>query len=312
MLVIHDVVTAAISSILLEVSATPKPGNIHRYHDFPDTKFEHFMVTAASMHKSLLDLASKAYESAKQGAKRKLDIGKFIYDSVCYARKWYVGGNTNLGTSTILSIEVPATIYAKVFSGTYSPQEVSKWAKRVAKETTVEDAIYFYKAIREVTPSYLGKVRKAPIPDVFDPLFEEKLRKTGKSLWDIWEYSSSWDLVSKNCVTGLKTIIEGYNTIMNYFKLFRNWNLAVISAYLELLSKCTDSLILRKHGLKTQERVNEEAKVVLETLISNAKKGMKELRLFDNKLYSKNINPGSIADIIAGSIMLALLNGLKP
>lgn len=312
MFIIYDVITAAISSILLEVSATPKPGNIHRYHDFPDTMFEHFMVTAASMHKSLLDLASKAYELAKQGAKGKLGIGKFIYDSVCYARKWYVGGNTNLGTSTILSVEVPATICSKVFSGTYSPQEVSKWAKRIAKETTVEDAIYFYKAIRKVKPSYLGKVGKAPIPDVFDPLFEEKLRESGKNLWDVWEYSSSWDLVSKNCITGLKITIEGYNAIMSYFELFRNWNLAVISAYLKLLSKYMDSLILRKHGLKVQKKVNEEAKVVLEMLISNVKKGIKELELFDNKLYSKNINPGSIADIIAGSIMLALLNGLKP
>ena len=34
--------------MLLEVSATPKPGNIDRDHDFDDTKYEHFLASAIS------------------------------------------------------------------------------------------------------------------------------------------------------------------------------------------------------------------------------------------------------------------------
>jgi len=312
MSIIHDIVTAAISSVLLEVTATPKPGNVHRYHDFPDTKYEHFVVSAASMHKPLIDLASRTYNKVTKGEVNGLDIGKFIFECVSYAKKWYIGGNTNLGTSTIFSIEVPALICTKLLSKTYDPKEVSLWATRIAEKTTIEDAIFFYKAIRAANPSYLGRVVEAPIPDVFDQFFEEKLKENKKTLWYVWKHSSTWDIVSENCISGLKTVIEGFHAIDKYLSIFRNWNLAIISAYLELLSKYRDSLVLRKHGRKVQEEVSEEAEEVLSALISDIKKGLVLLKQFDEKLYRRKINPGSIADIIAGSIMLALLNNLRP
>ncbi|RLG71072.1 MAG: hypothetical protein DRO23_12480 [Thermoprotei archaeon] len=312
MSIVHDIVTAAISSILLEVSATPKPGNVHRYHDFPDTKYEHFVVSAASMHKPLIDLASKTYHKVAKGEISRLDVGKFIFECVSYAKKWYVGGNTNLGTSTIFSIEVPALICTKLLSKTYDPKKVSLWAIQIAEKTTIEDAIFFYKAIRVANPSYLGRVVEAQIPDVFDPLFEKKLKENRKTLWDVWKHSSTWDIVSENCISGLKTVIEGFYAIDKYLSILRNWNLAIISAYLELLSKYGDSLVLRKHGGKVQEEISEEAEEVLNALISDVKKGLVLLKQFDEKLYRRKINPGSIADIIAGSIMLALLNDLRP
>lgn len=312
MSIVHDIVTAAISSILLEVTATPKPGNVHRYHDFPDTKYEHFVVSAASMHKPLMDLASRTYHKVAEGEINGLNVGKFIFECVSYAKKWYVGGNTNLGTSTIFSIEVPALVCAKSLSETYDPKEVSTWATRIAEKTTVEDAIFFYKAIRMANPSYLGRVSEAPIPDVFDSLFEKKLKESGKTLWDVWKHSSSWDIVSENCISGLKIVVEGFHAIDKYLSILRNWNLAIISAYLELLSKYRDSLVLRKHGRKVQEEVSREAREVLNALISDVEKGLVLLRRFDEELYRRKINPGSIADIIAGSIMLALLNNLRP
>ncbi len=36
----------AIMAAVLEVSASPKPGNVHRYKDFSDTNYEHFLGAA--------------------------------------------------------------------------------------------------------------------------------------------------------------------------------------------------------------------------------------------------------------------------
>jgi triphosphoribosyl-dephospho-CoA synthetase len=36
-------------ALLLEVSAYPKPGNVHRNADFNDTRYEHFLASAVAV-----------------------------------------------------------------------------------------------------------------------------------------------------------------------------------------------------------------------------------------------------------------------
>ncbi len=44
---------------LLEVSAYPKPGNVHRLKDFPDTKYEHFLAGSVSLGSRMREIAEK-------------------------------------------------------------------------------------------------------------------------------------------------------------------------------------------------------------------------------------------------------------
>lgn len=37
-------------AMILEVSATPKPGNIDRDHNYKDTRFEHFLASAVGVY----------------------------------------------------------------------------------------------------------------------------------------------------------------------------------------------------------------------------------------------------------------------
>ena len=78
-------------AMLLEVSATPKPGNVDRDHDFDDTKYEHFLASAIGVGPIFERVAI-----AKKG------IGSFIRDSVEESIRWQSGGNAHFGAFLLL------------------------------------------------------------------------------------------------------------------------------------------------------------------------------------------------------------------
>ena len=73
---------------LLEVSAYPKPGNVHRTRDFKDTKYEHFLAGS-------IPLGTYMGKAADEG--NSLGIGSIIHQSVKSMLEWQSGGNVNLG-----------------------------------------------------------------------------------------------------------------------------------------------------------------------------------------------------------------------
>jgi len=46
-------------AMLLEVSASPKPGNVDREHNYPDTCFEHFVASSVAAY-PVLELAARS------------------------------------------------------------------------------------------------------------------------------------------------------------------------------------------------------------------------------------------------------------
>ena len=46
-------------AMLFEVSAYPKPGNVHRTRDYPGTRFEHFLASAVASRSSFEIAAEK-------------------------------------------------------------------------------------------------------------------------------------------------------------------------------------------------------------------------------------------------------------
>ena len=85
-------------ALLLEVSAYPKPGNVHRTRDFERTRFEHFLASAAALgpHFRLAALrGSRVRHGFTQGM--ELRIGERVRRSVEACSEWQHGGNTSLG-----------------------------------------------------------------------------------------------------------------------------------------------------------------------------------------------------------------------
>jgi len=83
---------------------------------------------------------------------------------------------------------------------------------------------------------------------------------------------------------------------------------------LKILSAIPDTLIIRKTNLATAQKISEKAKQILDMGGLTTKRGTKLLWEFDKMLREKGnkLNPGTTADLTTSSLMVALLNGLKP
>ena len=77
-------------AMMLEVCAYPKPGNVDRCHDYPDTRLEHFLASTI--------FARTALEEAETGTGRIGEIIKHaVRDTNCHE-----GGNTHFGAFILL------------------------------------------------------------------------------------------------------------------------------------------------------------------------------------------------------------------
>lgn len=67
-------------AMLLEVSASPKPGNVDKEHNYPDTCFEHFVASSVSVY-PVLELAARSSSG----------IGTLIRSAVRESSAWQQG-----------------------------------------------------------------------------------------------------------------------------------------------------------------------------------------------------------------------------
>jgi len=307
---IERLLISSTAALILEATATPKPGNVHKYHSYEDMGLEHFIISSAV---SLWCFRKLLIATLNSGLRKEVyvpGIGETILCCVKNSREWHRGGNVNLGTSTIFSILLPSILLVKIMYNTVSLETISSIAKNIVEKTTVDDAVEYYKAIRVASPRYLGKVSNTPIPDVYDKDFESKIRSKEITLYDVLKYASAEDIVSRTCVNGLKEVIEGYHYLKYFFSKYGNINDAIVLTYLKLLSKYDDFIILRKHGKNTSSYVKNRALEIITLIEKNFEEGFSKLKEFDNELFIRKINPGSIADLTAASIALALFVGV--
>lgn len=269
-------------AMLLEVSATPKPGNVDREHDYADMKYEHFLASAAAVY--------PVFESA---AGTRKNVGKHIKDAVAETQKWQRGGNTHFGTFLL----VMPLVMASGASERYN--EIRKNAVLIVKNTTVADAINLYEAFRIVNV----KVRPHEEFDVYSNSSPGEIKKKKMTLYDLMELSSGRDLIAGEWTNGFERTFKSASWIKKSAKA-SGVNEAVVRSYLALLSEQIDTFVETKFGTNAAEDVRRRA-----AGLRNA--SLAELRKWDAELISRKINPGSSADIIAGAIFLALLGGLR-
>ncbi|WP_434731596.1 triphosphoribosyl-dephospho-CoA synthase [Thermogladius sp. KZ2Tp1] len=290
-------------SIALEVSAYPKPGNTHRLSDYRDKPYLAFLLNSIA----LKDVFER---TIRDSIAKGVSLGRAVYRAA-RATVVYSGFNTSLGQILLLS-PLAISIGRCVGRSTPSYECFVGNYKAVVEETTVEDSVWFYKAVRLVKPSYIrrGGVDSGFV-DVWDPDFANKLRARGHRLVDVLQYASRIDVVSDEVVSGLKRSRELLDVLEKYVTAFRDWNKAVVATFIELLSTEVDTLVSRKHGYAVALEVKREAEKVKERLFDPSfEERVSEL---DRSLKSRMINPGSLADLLTSTIALFLLkNGVGP
>jgi triphosphoribosyl-dephospho-CoA synthase len=304
----------AMLAALLEVSAYPKPGNVHRTRDFPGTRYEHFLAGSVALSKAMRKLASRGYE-AEEGSIgwHDIEIGRNVLEAVTDTLGWQKGGNVNLGVVLLFAPMASASGAAIREERRTDAVGLRNKLGRVLDRTTPDDVVSVYDAIRmAMTPEVLGEVEEL---DVRDDSAPSRIKEEVLTLKDVFQRCAERDSICGEWVTDFETTFEaGYPHLKKSLESSDDVNSAVVDTFLFILSERPDSLIRRKSGIEQAVEVSERAKLILDEGGSSSTRGMEMLRQLDFELQRAGggLNPGTTADLTAASIFVALLEGWRP
>lgn len=295
----HRIAQYAQLAMMLEVCATPKPGNVDRDHNYPDTRFEHFLASAVSVYPVL-----KKASTDTQG------IGGYIHKAVLESAKWQSGGNTHFGAFILL---IPLVMAAGRLETINEPNyDISTKLRQntiqLVKNTTVEDSIELYHAFNTAGVR-VKEVQDMDLKDLTTSI--ETIKTRGTTLYQLMEISSSYDMIAREWTTGYPLTFACANSILTKYGSI-NINDAVVWTFLEILARNPDTFIQTKSDLSTAQNVSDKAGKIIQKINRSGFNNTKEdIHLFDDQLIRSGINPGSTADIIVAGLFIALMGGLS-
>jgi len=266
--------------MLFELSSSPKPGNVDRCHDFPDMGFHHFLASAVS-----------AYPVFRKAAKAGDGAGSLILEGVDAWRSWNISSNTHFGS---LILMIPIAIAAG------KPGDLQTNLGEVLEKTTVIDAIDFYTAFEKAK----ARVINVDNFSLNGNNWQKAVAKSGKTLQELMRLSSGHDIVAREWSTNYE---RSFLLADRMAEQTKRWGLndGVVRTFLEALAEVPDSLICAKFGEELAHQVSGRAgEALLDATLGKA-------RELDCDFVAQDINPGSTADLIAASLFISLLRGLR-
>jgi triphosphoribosyl-dephospho-CoA synthase len=297
-------------AILLEVSAYPKPGNVHRTADFPETRYEHFLASAVAVAPSFKKAAEQGIRVSKgKIAPSKVKLGNIIKDTVDRMKQNQNGGNTLLGAIILL---MPIAAAAGMVTNYWSLTKLRENIKVIVESTTPKDAVDVYDAISVVNPGGLGK---SPKLDVTDPTSKKKILEKQVTLFETFKIASSYDSITSEWVNNYPITFDlGYPYFTKQLEKTGDINTATVHTFLKILSEVPDTFISRKVGVAKAESISAEAEQVLKEGGLMSPSGRKRLQKLDLELRdpAHDLSPGTTADITEAVLALNNLNGYKP
>jgi len=298
---------------LLEVSATPKPGNVHRFSDFEDLRYEDFLGSAVSFGYFIEELALKGLLLADGKISwNELELGKTIKETISNSNHFHEHGNTNLGIILLLCpLSVAAGMSFKNKDLFCDLASLRANISKVMDHTTIDDAIYVSEGISSISPGGLGKVEEY---DVTDTKYREELEINKITLVQLMSFCKARDNICLELSQGYPiTFDTGLDIMLQTLKVTQDINLAIINSYISILAKYPDTLISRKFGKEKAKKISAQAMDIIQLGGALSLEGRRELEGLDIELREEDekVNPGTTADIVAASIFLYLLEGGK-
>ncbi|MEF8979367.1 MAG: triphosphoribosyl-dephospho-CoA synthase [Haloarculaceae archaeon] len=266
-------------ALLLEVSSTPKPGNVDRDREYPDLRFEHFLAGAVG--------ARDGFDYAAEGA----TVGESFRRAIAGMSE-QSAGNTQFGAILLMTPLVRAAA-----SGDLSESGVES----VVAGTTVEDAANFYRAFEYVD------VAVDDAPEEISDLDVRRgegavpaVRERGITFGELMERSAGVDGVAAELAEGCprtfgvaEEIAAGAGPVTD----------RTARAYLDALAAEVDTFVVTQHGRETAEEVRRRA--------AGTRDGDEKPEDLAAEFVERDINPGTTADIVAGGLFVALERGLE-
>jgi len=251
---VNDLVRCINLSSLLELSGWPKPGNVHRTKNFPNTRFEHFLAGIAAIQPNFKGFCETVYNSIESEKDNfsSIELGLFFKEAANQMMKWQSGGNVLLGHILILApLAAAATICLKL-----NMKKIENFEfiiKKVIEDATVKDTVNLYDAIKTCNPGGLGNIEKY---DINDENSYKDIINDNINLKKIFELSKEYDLISNEYASGFNIILkEGLPYFFDTYEKCKDINSTIVNTYLKLLSTHLDTLIIRKAGKETDSNL---------------------------------------------------------
>ncbi|RQW79345.1 MAG: triphosphoribosyl-dephospho-CoA synthase [Methanothrix sp.] len=276
-------------AMLLELSSSPKPGNVDRCHDFSEIKFSDFLVSAVS-----------AFPVFRQAAQNQGRVGSLILHGVQAWGKWKLQSNTHFGSLVLMIPLACAAGAAEVRNPEDGADDLQDELARILQLSSVEDAVDFYRAF------LLAGARVADVDEfsLKDPNSELRLRQEGRTLLDLMKLSQGHDLIAREWSTNFERSFRLADRLKERIGE-RGPNDGIVLTFLEALHQVPDSLICAKFGCEKAAQVSVRAGEAMRD------ENLEAARILDRELLAEDINPGSTADLIAASLFISLLRGLR-
>ena len=298
---IKFIVNSAVLAGVLEASSF-KPGNVNPSHNFKNTRYEHFLSGSIALGSAI-----------KNAATARCEIGKYILQGVSDIKKSHNGGNTHLG---ILMLFVPVASAAGLclLQDDLKFKRLRKNTLKILNSTTPDDAVNLCNAINLAGAGGMGKKCEF---DLDNENLNSELIENNITFYDLMKLSAKRDRIAEELTTGANISFEHAELILKIYNNSHNRDKdifpAIVQTYLIILSKFPDTLIARKRGIDAATEVSNKAQEVINYGGVFTEKGRIEIKILDEYLRSdgNSLNPGTTADIVAASLFIAILKGLK-
>jgi len=267
-----------INALLLELSTTPKPGCVDREFDHDDTTFNDFLKSSVAV--------GRAFESNLNKS-----LGEIIYESAKMMRKSHGGKNTHFG-AILLNAPLFKSV-VKLESDFFEISDIKKTASKMIENSTVEDAVFFYKAINLIE---VGSLKEYDEYDVTSDETMMDLYQENITFYDLMKVSEEFDDIANELINGFPRTLGAYSKL----KDTNIENKDMIRTFMHLLTK-PDTHVVKVHSRETAEEVSKMA----QNLVKNW--DTVKLQRMNDKLNKSGISPGTTADILSASIFLSLI-----
>ena len=271
------------TACILEVLAE-KPGNVTRTRDCSGLRIEQFMVSAVAI--------GPAFASASTSS-----VGEIIQRGAEYT-KTLAGVNTNVG---ILLMLAPLAKAAAIGS----PQDLRTSLRKVLSELTVNDAQLSYAAILKAAPHGLDTVEEGDLRNTtIDFTLREAMIMAKERDTLAAQYATDFPVIFDIGCAGLKKLLSEGCPLSQ----------AIVQVYLTILAAIPDTDIARKAGIEKARAISVKASEVIELGGVFTEQGRMAVERFDALVRDKKrlFNPGTTADLIAGSLFAFLVSEETP
>jgi triphosphoribosyl-dephospho-CoA synthase len=271
-----------------------KPGNVHRFHDFEDTNYLDYLLSAAAVA-PVLDYAPQRR------------VGETVLAAV-EARRQVVHANTNLGIVLLLAPLASVPVGEDLAGG----------LRRVLDNLDLADSRAVFQAIRLAAPGGLGRVSDQDVHE-----------EPSLPLRQVMALAADRDLIACQYANDFRHVFDGVRALELGLQRTGSLEGAIIWCHVTLLASCRDSLILRKCGPEVALEASERAHAVLTAappLTTENKRywqmlpfgwphtaeGRQALAELDTWLRAEGHrrNPGTTADLVTACLFAALRQGI--